>query len=306
MSWPEWNPARGIEPSQWPLACIGPGRVGCALSRALAGLGFPVVAVGGGLSGWDERLAAELGAEVTAEPYGGLGGKARLILVTPPDHSLAAAAAAIGAGAALKPGTCIIQTSATVPAEVLRPMSGETEGIYCLSLHPLKPFLDRERGLEHFSGAVFGIEGVDEARTLGHALAGLLNGHPLDITPRDKAVYHAVGVMAFTGVMALAWAAQRTAEGLDLDPSFLENGILPNMSAAAEAVREQGLPRGLTGPISRGDADVVSDHMKVLAERFPELVPIYREIGLLNLRMVEEEGRLDGEMVKRLRQALKS
>jgi len=42
----------------------------------------------------------------------------------------------------------------------------------------------------------------------------------------------------------------------------------------------------------------------MLSERFPELVPIYREVALLNLRMVEEGGGLGPEAVERLRQAL--
>jgi len=288
------------------VACLGPGRVGSALSRALAGLGFPIVAVGGDSAAAAERLARELAAEVVVEPYSGLGDQARLVLVTTPDRSLADVARGLGRIAGMKQGACLVQTSATEPAEVLRPAAGGQDGVLCLSLHPLKPFPDRERGLPYFKEIIVGIEGDGDARLLGHRLARLLHGYPLDVTTRDKAIYHAVGVMAFTGVMALAWAAERVARGLELDQTFIDRGILPSMSAAAEAVKTLGLPEGLTGPISRGDAEVVSRHMKMLSERFPELVPIYREVALLNLRMVEEGGGVGPEAVERLRQALDS
>lgn len=303
-TWPAWIPSQEITPPQWPVACLGPGRVGSALSRALAGLGFPIVAVGGGSAAAADRLARELETEVVVEPYSGLGERARLVLVTTPDRSLTDVARGLARSADMKQGACLVQTSATEPAEILRPAAGGRDGVLCLSFHPLKPFPDRERGLPYFKEIIIGIEGDGDARLLGHSLARLLHGYPLDVSTCDKAVYHAVGVMAFTGVMALAWAAEQVARGLELDQTFIDRGILPSMSAAVEAVKTLGLPEGLTGPISRGDAEVVSRHMMMLSERFPELVPIYREVALLNLRMVEEGGGLGEEAVERLRQAL--
>jgi predicted short-subunit dehydrogenase-like oxidoreductase (DUF2520 family) len=256
------------------------------------------------LSGWAERLAAELGSEVVTPPYETLGEVARLILITTPDRQLASAAAGIGKGALLHPGTLLVQTSATEPASVLSSAASGVEGITCLSLHPLKPFPDRERDIEHFKGIIMGIEGEGEAPLLGHALAEMLGCHPLDITRDDKALYHAAGVLAFTGVMALARAAGKIGTGLDLDPSFLRQGILPGISAAAEAVGELGLPEGLTGPISRGDSEVVSRQIKILLEKHPDLVPLYREIGLIHLRMLEEEGGLGIEVIEQMKKAL--
>ncbi len=304
VSWPLWEQDRGLQPSAWPVACIGPGRVGSALCRALSELGFPVVAVGGGSGEWSERLASELGAGLIEEPYSGLGERARLILVTPPDSNLADAAASIGRGAALKAGSCLLQTSATEPAEALLPAAAGTEGITRLSFHPMKPFNDRRQGLEHFGGTILGIEGDGRAKEIGHALADLVGGHPLDISRQDKSIYHAAGVMAFTGVMALAWAAEQISEHLDLDRAFIEKGIVPNMSTAAETISEPGLPEGLTGPVSRGDVEVVRQQIKALADRFPDFLPVYREIALLNLRMLEMNGLLERDVIERLKEVL--
>jgi len=304
VSWPRWEQDRGLLPSAWPVACIGPGRVGSALCRALSELGFPVAAVGGGSSEWSEQLASELGAGLIEEPYVGIGEKARLILVTPPDNNLADAAVLIGRGAALKAGSCLLQASATEPAEILLPATAGTEGITCLSFHPMKPFNDRKQGLEHFDGTILGVEGDDKAMAIGHALADLVGGHPLDISRQDKSVYHAAGVLAFTGVMALAWVVEQISEHLDLDRAFIEKGIVPNMSRAAQAILEPGLPEGLTGPVGRGDVEVVQQQIRALADRFPDFLPVYREIALLNLCMLEKDGLLEEDVIESLKEAL--
>jgi predicted short-subunit dehydrogenase-like oxidoreductase (DUF2520 family) len=204
----------------------------------------------------------------------------------------------------LKPGSCLLQTSATEPAAALLPAAADTEDVTCLSFHPMKPFNDRMRDLGHFAGTVLGIEGDGKAVAIGHALAGLMGGHPLNISSRDKSIYHAAGVIAFTGAMALAWAAEKISESLDLDRSFIEKGIVPSMSDASKTVAVPGLPEGLTGPVSRGDVDVVEEQMKALADRFPEFLPVYREVALLNLRMLENDGLLDRDVIEKLKKVL--
>ena len=298
-AWPEWKASRGIQPREWPFACIGPGRVGCALSRALAELGFPAVAVGGGNSGSAEALAHELGAEVIMDPFTGLGDRARLILLTPPDRELEKTALSLHAGAQLGRGGCLIQTSAALPSSILD--SADHEGnTYLLSFHPLKPFPDRDRDLRQFIDILIGVEGDDQAFHFGESLALMLGANPIRLSSEVKSAYHAAGVLALTGVMALAWAADLMGESMDLKREFMTKGILPGMHAAIDAVESHGLPGGLTGPVSRGDTHVIAGHLDALAKDNPELVPLYRQVMLVTLRIAEESGQLDGDTSERL------
>ncbi|MFC1629258.1 Rossmann-like and DUF2520 domain-containing protein [Gemmatimonadota bacterium] len=301
--WPEWKPSRGIQPREWPFACIGPGRVGCAMSRALSELGFPAVAVGGGNRGRAEVLAQELGAEVIMDPFTGLGDRARLIVLTPPDRELDKAALSLHAGAELGRGGCLLHTSASLPSSILG--SADREGnFFLLSFHPLKPFPDRDRDLRHFIDILIAIEGDDQAFHLGESLALLLGANPIRLSSDVKCAYHAAGVLALTGVMALAFAADLMGDSMGLNREFMTKGILPGMHAAIDAVETHGLPDGLTGPVSRGDANVIADHLEVLAESNPELVPLYRQVLLLTLRIAQESGQLDGETAATLHSLL--
>jgi len=297
-SWPEWNRSHGIQPREWPFALVGPGRVGSALSRALSELGFPAVAVAGGDRGRAESLAQELGAEVMVEPFPGLGDRARLIILTPPDRELEAAAHSL-AEVGLGSGTGLIQTSAALPSSLLE-NADPRDQVLRLSFHPLKPFPDRNRDLHHFLDTLISIEGDDQAFLFGESLALLLGAHPIRLSPDMKSAYHAAGVMALTGVMALAWAVERMGDAMDLEGAFMTRGILPGMRAAIDAVETHGLPGGLTGPISRGDAQVVADHLEEIAKMSPDLEPLYRQIVLTTLRITEESGQLDSETAERL------
>jgi predicted short-subunit dehydrogenase-like oxidoreductase (DUF2520 family) len=262
--------------------------VGSAIGRALTRLGHAVVAVGGGRGESAGRLAAELDADPIAPPFDRLGHRARLVLVTPPDRLLAETAALLQAHAGLRPGALLVQCSATEPAAVLGAggpghAGPDTAEVHRVSLHPLRPFPDRERDLEHFDGVFFAIEGEESAVSLGGRLARALGGRPAKLEAGDKALYHAAGVLAATGVMGLADAVYRIADRIGLDETFLRAGLLPLMRHAVDAVDGHGLPDGLTGPISRGDVGVVSDHIEALRRQAPDLLPLYLEVARRNL-----------------------
>ena len=301
--WDLWEPGDPIVPEEWPVACVGPGRVGSGLCRALRAAGFPIVLVGGGDGASARALADELEASAIAPPYDGLGALARLVVVTPPDHALGEVASILAAGGTLRPGMALLHCSATEPASALGGDAPRPD-VYYLSMHPLRPFPDAQRGLEHFRDVLLAIEGEDPARDLGHRLARILNGKAVDLEPEAKTLYHAVGVLSATGSMALAQAAAELAAHIGLDEGFVAEGILPLMRGALDAVEVYGLPEGLTGPIGRGDAEVVARHIEALREHAPDLLPLYLEVARRNLVMAEEKGALTPERLQRIRDLL--
>jgi predicted short-subunit dehydrogenase-like oxidoreductase (DUF2520 family) len=270
--------------------------------RALAAAGFPIALIVDP-KGTGDRMAEEMGVEVVAGVDSRLGQIARLLLLTTPDRVLAEVANTVAEKGTLRPGAALLHASATESSAVLAGEERRDDLIY-LSLHPMRPFSDTEGGTDHFREVFLSIEGESSARALGHELARLLGGRAAEISPESKALYHAAGVMSATGAMALARAATIIASLLGLEEMFVPEGILPGMHAAVDIARDQGLPEGLTGPISRGDTEVVARHLAALEQSAPELVPLYREVARLNLRMAEEGGKVSGEEAARLREVL--
>jgi predicted short-subunit dehydrogenase-like oxidoreductase (DUF2520 family) len=156
------------------------------------------------------------------------------------------------------------------------------------------------------TGVVFGIEGDGPARALGCELARLLGGHPIELAAADKPAYHAAGVLAYTGLMAMMGAVSELARTAGLPEEWLEQGIVPGLAATLENIRETGLSEGLTGPVSRGDTAIILTHLEALEEHTPHLVPLYREITRLNLYLAESGGRMDCETACALRELLET
>jgi predicted short-subunit dehydrogenase-like oxidoreductase (DUF2520 family) len=137
------------------------------------------------------------------------------------------------------------------------------------STHPLQT-LTRERGADQLDGAWAAISGesadaLDRARWLAETL-GL---RPFEVADGDRALYHAAAVIGGNFLVTLHQIATR---------------LLAEVGAPAEAIvplMRRTIENGyeLTGPIARGDWPTVEAHMAALAERDPDLVPLYRALA---------------------------
>jgi len=56
--------------------------------------------------------------------------------------------------------------------------------------------------------------------------------------------------------------------------------LLPLLQGTVNNLRRLGLPDALTGPIARGDLGTVRRHLEALEASAPDLLPVYRELGL--------------------------
>ena len=94
------------------LAVVGPGRVGWALARGAAGVGYRVTGVAGGAQEARQRLAASVAARVLSEPAAV---EADLVLLTVPDIFLPALAQTVRAASA----AFVVHAAGALPAAAL-------------------------------------------------------------------------------------------------------------------------------------------------------------------------------------------
>jgi len=66
-----------------------------------------------------------------------------------------------------------------------------------------------------------------------------------------------------------------------------------------------GLPDALTGPISRGDAATVAEHLLVMNEKCSDFVPLYKDLGRQALQIAAEKGKMDQRGALQLAEMLK-
>jgi len=100
-------------------------------------------------------------------------------------------------------------------------------------------------------------------------LAERLGLRPFEVNDADRTLYHAAAVIGGNFLVTLHRVAARLLEEVGAPPE----AIVPLMTRTIE----NGFD--LTGPIARGDWSTVEAHVAALAERDPDLVPLYRALA---------------------------
>ena len=182
---------------------------------------------------------------------------AELVILAVPDAVIAEVAAGVPVG------PWIAHVSGATHLEALEPHRRR------FSVHPLQT-LTRQRGPEQLDGAWGAISGeTDDAVGRARWLAERLGLRPFEVNDADRTLYHAAAVIGGNFLVTLHRVAARLLEEVGAPPE----AIVPLMTRTIE----NGFD--LTGPIARGDWSTVEAHVAALAERDPDLVPLYRALA---------------------------
>jgi predicted short-subunit dehydrogenase-like oxidoreductase (DUF2520 family) len=207
------------------------------------------------------RLGTVLAAALGAPSPLGRGADARgaaAVLLCVPDAEIAAAAAAI------EPGPLVGHCSGTTGLDVLSPHEA-------FSLHPLMT-VPAGSPRDVLEGAGCAVDGsTARALELAHALAARLGMLATQVTDRDRAAYHAAASVASNFLVTLEGAAERLAASVGVERALLA----PLVRAAVENWAARGAEEALTGPIARGDDETVARQRAAVAERTPDLLPLF-------------------------------
>jgi predicted short-subunit dehydrogenase-like oxidoreductase (DUF2520 family) len=219
------------------VAIVGQGRLGTAIATALRGND-------------DFVLMGPLGRGADAAA----GSEAALLCV--PDREIAAAAAA------LPPGLLVGHCSGASGLEPLAPHEA-------FSLHPL---MTVSAAGADFAGVTAAIDASSElALAVATALARALEMDVVRVLPEDRSAYHAAASIASNFLVTLEAAAERLAATAGVSRAMLA----PLVRASVANWAALGPERALTGPVARGDEQTIGRQREAVAERTPELIPLF-------------------------------
>jgi len=205
-----------------------------------------------------------------------------ILFITTQDGMIRTIAENLSINVPISPGQVWIHCSGSLPSDILRVK--ENLPIHCLSLHPLQAFASVEETLASLSGTHFWIEGDNEE--LGDEIVKDLGGIPHHILAKKKPLYHAGAVVASNYLVVLASLAVEIFAEAGIQGGEALASLLPLMRGTLSNLEHVGLPHALTGPIARGDAQVVQGHLDHLP---PKLVKIYQGLGLKALELGENK-----------------
>jgi predicted short-subunit dehydrogenase-like oxidoreductase (DUF2520 family) len=94
---------------------------------------------------------------------------------------------------------------------------------------------------------------------------------PFAVADSDRAAYHAAASIASNFLVTLEAAAERVAATAGVN----RDALVPLVRATVENWASLGAERALTGPVARGDVETVARQREAIADRTPELLPLF-------------------------------
>jgi predicted short-subunit dehydrogenase-like oxidoreductase (DUF2520 family) len=186
-----------------------------------------------------------------------------------------------------------IHCSGSLTSSVLEPV--RMKGAAIGSLHPIQSFADKENGWKGLYGIYYGYEGSKSARALCEQIVRNFKGKILDIAANDKPIYHAAACVLSNYTVALSYICEKMLESIGIDGAAAIKAFAPLIEKTAENIISFGSVKALTGPISRGDYEVVEGHIRKIEAKMPEWLQAYKAMGRAALAAALEKGTVGNE-----------
>ena len=282
------------------VGIIGAGKVGTAIGHAMKEKGITVHAmsdlrqesldtarryIGDGCRYTHENGSVVEGADVIA--------------IATQDREIRRVAREIYESSLAVEGKLFFHTSGAHPSTVLSPL--EEKGALLGSLHPLQTFPDIESAIRVLPATYVFVEGSEKALEKLTLLGNTIGYKAVVIDGSRKVLYHLSAVFVCNLLSALFYSAEGVMDriGINLEPFH------PIINATLRNIEEKGPLASLTGPVVRGDAETIIDHLAAM-EGMEGQRRIYKALSLTALEMARERNALDAETLERIETVLKA
>jgi predicted short-subunit dehydrogenase-like oxidoreductase (DUF2520 family) len=277
------------------IAIVGPGRLGTALAMELRRAEYCISEIVSGSSSTSRRKAralAKLAHSRTASAGECLHGD--LVWFCVPDREIARAARQL-ADAADWQGKVALHSSGALGSDELRGL--RLRGAAVASVHPLMTFV--LRSVPTLKGVPFALEGDPAAVRAARRIVRDLGAEAFPISKSRKMAYHAWGAFTSPLLIALLVTAESVARAAGLSTAGARRKALPILRQTLANYERLGPSGAFSGPIVRGDAQVVREHLKAL-KGVPEARAIYLALARAGLRHLpaRNRGRLEKVLKK--------
>lgn len=259
------------------IVIVGPGRLGSALALELNRAGYRIVEiVARRREGKSRLLARKLRARGSVPENAVL--DADLIWFCVPDREIAAAARALASKVSWR-GKTVFHSSGALESNELDVL--RRRGASVAAVHPMMTFV--HGAAPPLKGVPFSVEGDAAAVRVAQAVVHDLGGETFKIHAKNKAAYHAWGAFVSPLLVALLVSAEQVARVAGLKSAQARTRMLPILRQTIENYGRLGPAGAMSGPLVRGDAEIVRKHLKVL-KKIPEARDAYLALARTAVR----------------------
>lgn len=268
-------------PEQPKIAIIGLGRLGTVLAHALNNSGYPISEVVTRAHARN-RLTPTLKAKLLSHPSPL---QARVIWFCVPDSEIVHAARSWSHATEWK-GRVAFHASGALTSDELDAL--RKRGAAVASVHPHMTFVSG--ATPSLKGVPFAVEGDPAAVRMAKRIVRNLGGQVFVISKEHKPAYHAWGAFTSPLLVALLVTAEQVAELAGVSAKSARKRMLPILHQTLQNYAALGPAAASSGPIVRGDAEVVRKHLQIL-QKTPDARNIYRALAHAALRRLPARNR---------------
>jgi predicted short-subunit dehydrogenase-like oxidoreductase (DUF2520 family) len=285
------------------VAILGAGRVGSSVGFLLKRAGFSITGVAARTEESAGTAAAFIGDGRPMTDVVRAAAGAELIFITTPDRVIQDVCEKIAAAGSVAAGSLVIHMSGAHSLGLLD-SAGKTGALRAV-LHPLQSLASREQGIKTLPGSYFRVESDAEALPTARGIVKALGGIELEMPKwssdrESAALYHAGAVAVSNYFVALIQYGLKFYESLGADKKEALKAVLPLIRGTLHNIETLGIPDALTGPIMRGDADTVRDHLAAIRNRTPELIGLYKALARQTVEVARDKGSIDQQKAAEL------
>ena len=284
------------------IGFIGAGKVGTAFSKHLHSQGFKICGYysepySGAVS------AAELTESKAFTSLEDFCRESELIFITTPDDIISEVAVNIARLGYLESRHIIGHMSGALSSRILTE-AVEISGCDSFSLHPLQAFAELNNSLRDLPKTFFSLEGSEKALKEMQAIMQKLGNPLLEIKQEQKTLYHAAACIVSNYLVTLLDFGLDFLQSIGIEKNEGLTALMPLIEGSLNNTKNLGPAKALTGPIARGDAQTVKQHLQAIEENIPEQIKLYSVLALRTLELAQKEKLHDAKKIALLKEYL--
>ena len=282
------------------LGFIGAGPVGTAFAVNLSKRDYQIIGIFDVIREAAQQFANDVSGCRIYEKAQDLADSAGMVFITTPDDIIPK----VADGIKWRTGQSAVHCSGASTVHSLE--TAREQGAMVGAIHPCQTFAGREQAIANLPGSTFAIESEEPLKTTLTEIARALNGDLVYLTSEDKALYHAAACIACNYFCTLVDIATDLWQNFGKSKAEAAKAYLPLLQGAVNNIASIGFPGCLTGPIARGDVKTIQSHLVALEKYAPDILPLYRELGLKTIPIGIAKGTLSESKAEELRSLLEN
>lgn len=229
---------------------------------------------------------------------------ADVTLIAVKDDQLLGVIKALSTNHAMQQSMLAFHCSGAFSSEILLPLKSTTLSI--ASLHPIKSFSQTEKNDMSLEGRYCALEGDYSACKILQDDFENLGAKIIPIATANKFFYHIATIFSSNYFVALLEIALQLLEQSNIPREQGLSLLEPLMMGTYLQIKEHGTTKALTGPISRGDSELVAKQYQTLQSLNNDFADAYKSLGKVALDLTIKKNTLPEDIIIKLETILKN